>query len=139
MKIIYLFLVSIFTFGVLDFIWLSKIMSSAYRKFLAPIGRFGADGDFSPHIPSALVVYLLITLGFIIFIFPVVMKLPLNGAFIYGAIFGIIVYGIYEFTNYAGLKDWPWNLVIIDTLWGGVLFGLSSIIIPWIVRMFNIF
>lgn len=37
-------------------------------------------------------------------------------------IMGILVYGIYELTNYTVFKKWPLDIVFIDTLWGGVLF-----------------
>lgn len=39
---------------------------------------------------------------------------------------GIIIYGVYEATNYAILKKWPVSATIIDTLWGGVLFYLTT-------------
>lgn len=39
---------------------------------------------------------------------------------------GIVIYGVYETTSYALLKDWSILTVIIDTLWGGVLFALTT-------------
>jgi len=39
---------------------------------------------------------------------------------------GIIIYGVYESTNYAIFKKWPVSATIIDTLWGGVLFYLTT-------------
>jgi len=44
---------------------------------------------------------------------------------------GLVIYGVYETTNYALLKDWSIVTVIIDTLWGGALFALTT----WIVRL----
>jgi uncharacterized membrane protein len=41
-------------------------------------------------------------------------------------IFGIVVYGVYETTTYALLKNWKITTVITDTLWGGVLFYLTT-------------
>mgnify|MGYP000867422932 CR=1 FL=1 len=41
-------------------------------------------------------------------------------------VLGIIIYGVYETTNYAILKDWSFLAVIIDTLWGGILFTLTT-------------
>lgn len=34
---------------------------------------------------------------------------------------GILIYGIYESTNYALLDSWPIQLALLDTLWGGIL------------------
>ena len=38
---------------------------------------------------------------------------------------GIFVYGVYEFTNHAILKNWKWKTVFMCTLWGGILFSSS--------------
>ena len=41
---------------------------------------------------------------------------------------GIIIYGVYETTTKALLHNWEWKIVIIDTLWGGILFALVTFI-----------
>jgi uncharacterized membrane protein len=41
---------------------------------------------------------------------------------------GLVIYAVYEFTNYAVLKNWPLALVVMDTLWGGVLFASVTFI-----------
>ena len=43
-----------------------------------------------------------------------------------GMILGLMAYGTYEFTNYATLRDWTLEQVIVDTLWGGVLTGFAA-------------
>ena len=42
------------------------------------------------------------------------------------AIIGAMAYGTYEFTSYAIMKDWHWQMVATDTLWGTVLTALSA-------------
>jgi uncharacterized membrane protein len=42
---------------------------------------------------------------------------------------GIVIYGVYETTSYALLKDWSIFTVIIDTLWGGLLFASTAYIV----------
>jgi len=42
---------------------------------------------------------------------------------------GIVIYGVYETTNYATFKNWSLITVIIDTLWGGLLFAATTYII----------
>ena len=42
---------------------------------------------------------------------------------------GIVVYAIFELTNLALFKNWHVLSVLIDTLWGGVLFGLTTAIV----------
>ena len=41
---------------------------------------------------------------------------------------GLGVYAVYEGTNYAIFEKWPLSMVVIDTLWGGVLFVLVKAI-----------
>ena len=43
---------------------------------------------------------------------------------------GIVIYGVYETTNWATFKNWSILTVIMDTLWGGILLALTT----WIVR-----
>ena len=33
---------------------------------------------------------------------------------------------VYETTNKAILKDWSWKTVMIDGIWGGILFALTT-------------
>ena len=39
---------------------------------------------------------------------------------------GIVIYAIFELTNLALFKNWRIMSVLIDTLWGGILFGLTT-------------
>ena len=39
---------------------------------------------------------------------------------------GLVIYGVYETTNYAMFKNWHLKTVIMDTLWGGILFGSTT-------------
>jgi uncharacterized membrane protein len=41
---------------------------------------------------------------------------------------GLVIYGVYDSTNYAMLKKWNPYLAIMDTLWGGVLFATTTAI-----------
>lgn len=41
---------------------------------------------------------------------------------------GLVIYGVYETTTKALLKNWDWLTVLLDTTWGGILFALSTIL-----------
>jgi len=43
-------------------------------------------------------------------------------------IFGWIIYGVYESTNLAVFKKWDLKTVLVDGIWGGILFGLTTYI-----------
>jgi uncharacterized membrane protein len=45
---------------------------------------------------------------------------------------GIGIYGIYELTNYATLTNWPLSLVLMDTLWGGILFASATCMVKYV-------
>jgi uncharacterized membrane protein len=46
---------------------------------------------------------------------------------------GLVIYGVYETTNMALFSKWSWLTVFMDTLWGGILFALTT----YIVRLFR--
>ena len=41
---------------------------------------------------------------------------------------GLVIYGVYDSTNYATLKKWSSDVAIMDTIWGGSLFALTTAI-----------
>lgn len=47
------------------------------------------------------------------------------------ALLGFGTYTVYEATSYALLKDWDWKIAVIDSLWGGVLFYLTTNLVYW--------
>lgn len=42
---------------------------------------------------------------------------------------GLVIYAVFETTNYALFTNWSIISVIIDTVWGGILFALTTFII----------
>lgn len=42
---------------------------------------------------------------------------------------GLVVYGVYETTNWALFQNWSILTVIMDTLWGGILFALTTYLV----------
>ena len=37
-------------------------------------------------------------------------------------LFGVCIYGVYDFTTMALFKGYDWKFAVADTLWGGLLF-----------------
>jgi len=72
---------------------------------------------------GAIMCYLLLIGGLYYFILRT--RRPVSDAFF----LGILIYGVYESTTYALLKNWKWETVAIDTLWGGILFALTTAIV----------
>ena len=63
--------------------------------------------------------YILLTIGIYYYTDKNVMK---------SFLLGIIIYGVYETTSKALLENWEWKIVIIDTIWGGILFTIITMI-----------
>lgn len=50
-------------------------------------------------------------------------------------ILGIVIYGVYETTNLAILDKWDIKAVALDTMWGGILFALTTKIVYLVSSM----
>ena len=48
---------------------------------------------------------------------------------------GLVIYGVFETTNVTLFKNWSWLTVILDTLWGGILFALTTLIVKNVSRV----
>jgi len=99
----------------LDFIYLSS-----FGKFFNNLVRSIQGTPIKLNSIGALMCYILLIFGLNYFI--INKKKSIMDAFL----LGIVIYGVYESTNYAILKNWNIKAVAMDTLWGGVLFALTT-------------
>lgn len=56
-----------------------------------------------------------------------------NFTVFHGIAFGLIVYGVFGWTNYLILKPWTLDLVFADWIWGGFLYGTSTWLAKWLL------
>ena len=63
--------------------------------------------------------YLFISFG--IYYFVIKNSINFKQSLIEGFIFGIILYGVYNTTNYSTILQYDNNVAIMDTIWGGIL------------------
>lgn len=47
-------------------------------------------------------------------------------------LFGFVIYSVYETTSHATLNKWNNKLLLVDSIWGGLLFLINKIIIKTI-------
>ena len=118
-------------FTLLDGVWLGLLMRNFYRDQLAPIVRL-ADGGIAPNWPAAFVVYVLLGTGIALFVIPRAPTVSL--AAVHGALFGLVVYGVYDFTNYSTLRQWPFLLTLVDVAWGVAASAVAAIAVRIIAR-----
>jgi uncharacterized membrane protein len=117
------FFVSLAITLILDFMWIQGIMKKFYTKELSSIARMEKNKLKAKLVPG-LIVYLIIALGITLFVSPLSKTIPTS--LIYGGLFGLVVYGVYDLTNLSILKNYSMKLTIIDVIWGIILCGLVS-------------
>jgi uncharacterized membrane protein len=109
------FLIALAGFVVLDGAWLGVLMKSFYRDQLSAIARM-KDGGFAPIWVAAAPVYVLLAIGVAVFVAP--RSGDAWAAAKYGALFGLVVYGVYDLTNYSTLTQYPLAITVVDICWG---------------------
>ena len=112
------YLVAAIVCVVLDGIYLNLIKSSYNRQIKNVQGS-----DIKVNMIATGITYVILIFGINYFI--IQKKRSVSDA----ALLGFVIYGTYDFTNLALLSNWSVLLSIIDTMWGAVLFGLTTAII----------
>ncbi len=109
---------TIITFLSLDFVFLYLMRSMFNKQVIAVQGS-----PVVMNVYAALLCYAFLIFG--IYYFVLREKKSVSYAFL----FGLVVYGVYETTTLALFKNWKYTTAIIDTLWGGTLFALTTYIV----------
>lgn len=107
---------------VFDIIWFSWSLPNIYEPTIIKIQRM----PITLKIMGGLISWFLIAFGINYF---VVIKENKILSAIRGLLFGFIVYGVYNSTNYAIFNNYSISTSIIDTLWGTFIVGFVSAII----------
>tara|TARA_B100001123_G_C15262429_1_gene1007090 strand:+ start:1352 stop:1744 length:393 start_codon:yes stop_codon:yes gene_type:complete len=105
---------------VIDLLWLSLFLGKYFGKMVLKI-----QGEkMVVNNSIAFLSYLFIILSFYYFI---VMKD--NGKMHLDAfLLGLFIYGIFEFTSAAIFTEWNKLPLVVDTLWGGILYLITYVI-----------
>jgi uncharacterized membrane protein len=120
-KLALLYLATALVFFVIDLIGLRMIVKPVFERH---VGHLFADPF---RLGPAAIFYLGYVAGMLWFVsLPALEDGAPIKALIGGILLGLLAYGTYEFTNYATLRDWTFDQVIVDTIWGGALTGFSA-------------
>ncbi len=115
-KLFALYGICTLAFFAFDFIWLSTATSRIYQPML---GDLLAE---KPNLPVAAVFYLFYVVGIVaLAVVPGIKEGALVGALWRGALFGFLAYATYDLTNLATISGWPWQISVIDMIWGTTL------------------
>jgi uncharacterized membrane protein len=114
----FILLVSAIVFITIDFVYLNVIKGYFDSQIKSIQGT-----PIKINYLGAALCYILLIAGINYFI--IKPRKSISDAFL----LGIIIYGVYETTNLALFKNWSIITVIIDTLWGGILFATTTYIV----------
>lgn len=120
--ILKIFLIGII-FVMVDSIYLYSAKDYFQRQITAV-----QKGPIQLRVDSAILCYIALVFGLWYFI------LREKKSWFQAFLLGIVIYSVYETTNYATLKAWKPLTVVMDTVWGGILFAL----VTKIVQLLNI-
>ena len=95
----------------LDYVYLTSTINF-YKKLVKDIQ--GRELKFRRM--GAILCYILLIFSIYYFI---ILK---NGSELDAFFLGISIYGVFDTTNYAIFDRWNYKAVILDTLWGGILY-----------------
>jgi uncharacterized membrane protein len=118
--------IALATIVALDAVWLGLLMRRFYSTRFAPIARM-SGGSMAPVWPAAAAVYVLLAAGIVAFAVPRAEGL-VSAAAMWGALFGVVTYGVYDLTNHATLARWSPAVTIVDIAWGATLCGTVSVV-----------
>jgi uncharacterized membrane protein len=109
----YLYVIIIILF--LDFIYLLSAKETIFKM----VKKIQQE-DVNIKIAPLFLIYALMSFGLYYFI--IKPRKKVEDAFV----LGILVNGVYELTNYAIFKKWDLVMMLLDGLWGGILFALTA-------------
>jgi uncharacterized membrane protein len=125
-------------FLLMDMVWLALIMKSFYLNELGDLARLNGN-SLAPRWLPAMGVYLMIPAGLVLFVRPKVA--PNDNVMVagfWGAVYGFILYSVYDLTNLSVLEKWTLKMTIVDIVWGTVLCAISSVYMFLIERRTSI-
>jgi len=112
---IYLYLISLPVFLVVDLLWIGVFANDFYTK---QIGHLRGDINWA----AAIAFYLIFLAGLTFFAaYPAAQSGSVWQGVLLGALYGFFIYAAYDLTSMATLKDWPLLMTIVDMAWGTVL------------------
>ena len=91
-------------------------------------------GFASWRLYSALLVYICLAVGVYYYVLPQIKSgdFPLKNIIVTAAIFGVVCYGVFDFTIHIMFRDYPLWVAIMDAVWGGIL---TSVVVILFIKL----
>ncbi len=117
--------VDLFIYAILLVAIDSLYLSFISKPFGAMIKRIQGTNMVVQLIP-AIVVYIVLVASWKIFVYPELKKRSPKDTIVRAGMLGFFIYTVFDFTNLAVIKDYELGLAVIDSLWGGILFSITT-------------
>lgn len=105
-----------------------KLIKTALIIFLIDLFWLGTGGIYARAIAEKIqgeplqLRYIVFPIIYLFLAFMLLETTSYKQAFLYG----VCIYGVYDFTTLGIFKDYDWKFALADTLWGGVLFVFAK-------------
>jgi uncharacterized membrane protein len=126
------YVVALIVFGAVDVAWLVVMGNRLYKPTL--------DDILLPAVRPwpAIVFYLIFPIGITVFaVLPGLRGGGLAMTLGLGLLLGAIAYATYDLTNFATIRNWTFQLTLIDIAYGALVTALSAAASVGIVRLFD--
>ena len=100
----------------IDYIGINLLLKDYFSKLIKGIQK----KDMKIRYSGAIFTYIIMTLGLYYFI------IKEERSIVDAFLLGVLIYGVFEGTNYALFDNWELKALVMDTTWGGILFALTT-------------
>jgi uncharacterized membrane protein len=108
-----------------DLLWVAAVMRPRYAALVRRV-QGGRDARYRAWAAAA--AYATLAAGFAALVHPRLdAARPLEGAVVHGGAYGLVLYGVYDFTNAALFAEWDVPLALVDVAWGGAVHALAAL------------
>jgi len=104
-----------------DYVYLSHV-SVPFGKMMKKIQK----SEMRVNKLAAAIVYVMLIVGWFVFIHEEMSRHSYYKNLWRSFLLGVVIYSVFDFTNLALIRDYRLDLAIIDSLWGGCLFAITT-------------
>ena len=125
MNFFFIFMFVLALYLIFDALWFSVFSFNAIYK---PQFELLNGSKMNVRKTSSFLTYILLSLGLslvLYFFYPI----DIGESFLVGMIYGFILYGVYNGTNYSTIKNYKLKTVYLDTTWGMIVSGIISTLV----------
>lgn len=128
-KYLYFFICLIIVFVIYLIFDITMITLYVGKQFSKIVSNIQGGRKMIIRLVPAILCFLLISFGIVYFVLDKIREDHIiKDSFKYGGVFGAIVYGVFDLTNYSMFTDYSLKIVMIDVIWGTLLGSIVSIL-----------